>query len=270
MSMPPAKTAIVPPDSAASCAAASMPRARPGHDDEIGVAEAPRQHRRHLAAGDGGVARADDGDAGRGQMFRLAAHREQRRRRIGVAEPGRIERLAEADEACADACRRRQFALRLGDARDGDAPIGAAAPRQIRQRLDRRLRRAEMVDQAAKRAWTSTGSPRAAASSAPRARAQFSATSGTILASRKLSFVDLLAAICLVANAAKGVSALQLARDIGCNPKSAFVLAHKIREALAARDRDRHRCPARSRLMARISAATCALRTARKTGRTAA
>lgn len=63
---------------------------------------------------------------------------------------------------------------------------------------------------------------------------QFSATSGTILHSRKLSFVDLLAAICLVANAAKGLSALQLARDIGCNPKSAFVLAHKIRESLAA------------------------------------
>src|SRR4051812_44385657 len=47
---------------------------------------------------------------------------------------------------------------------------------------------------------------------------QFSATSGTILASRKLGFVDLLAAVCLVANAAKGISALQLARDIGCNP----------------------------------------------------
>ena len=50
---------------------------------------------------------------------------------------------------------------------------------------------------------------------------QFSPTSGTILHSRKLSYVDLLAAICLVANAAKGLSALQLARDIGCNPKSA-------------------------------------------------
>lgn len=67
---------------------------------------------------------------------------------------------------------------------------------------------------------------------------QFSATSGTILHSRKLSFVDLLAAICLVANAAKGLSALQLARDIGCNPKSAFVLAHKIREALARETAD--------------------------------
>src|SRR3954470_11950515 len=33
---------------------------------------------------------------------------------------------------------------------------------------------------------------------------KFSITSGTIFASRKLAFVDLMAAICLVANAAKG------------------------------------------------------------------
>jgi transposase-like protein len=63
---------------------------------------------------------------------------------------------------------------------------------------------------------------------------QFSVTSGTILASRKMAFVDLLAAICIVANAAKGISALQLARDIDVQHKTAFVLAHKIREALAA------------------------------------
>jgi transposase-like protein len=63
---------------------------------------------------------------------------------------------------------------------------------------------------------------------------QFSVTSGTILASRKMSFVDLLAAICIIVNGAKGISALQLARDVGCNPKSAFVLAHKLREALAS------------------------------------
>lgn len=66
----------------------------------------------------------------------------------------------------------------------------------------------------------------------------YSVTSGTILASRKMSYVDLLAAICILANAAKGVSALQLAPDIGCNPKCAFVLAHKIREALASECKD--------------------------------
>jgi len=63
---------------------------------------------------------------------------------------------------------------------------------------------------------------------------QFSVTSGTSLASRKLAFVDLLAALCILANAAKGVSALQLARDLDCQHKTAFVLAHKLREAMAA------------------------------------
>lgn len=67
---------------------------------------------------------------------------------------------------------------------------------------------------------------------------QFSATSGTILHSRKMTFTDLLAAMCIVANAVKGISSLQLSRDLGINPKSAFVLAHKIREALTAETAD--------------------------------
>lgn len=62
---------------------------------------------------------------------------------------------------------------------------------------------------------------------------QFSATSGTIFASRKMAFVDLLAAICIFVNCAKGISALQLSRDLDCQYKTAFVLAHKLREAMA-------------------------------------
>lgn len=62
----------------------------------------------------------------------------------------------------------------------------------------------------------------------------FSVTSGTILASRKMSYTDLLAAVVIVINGAKGVSALQLARDLDCQHKTAFVLAHKLREAMAA------------------------------------
>ncbi len=63
--------------------------------------------------------------------------------------------------------------------------------------------------------------------------AQFSVTSGTIFASRKLDFTDLLAAICLIVNASKGLSAVQLSRDLDVQYKTAFVLAHKLREALA-------------------------------------
>ena len=63
---------------------------------------------------------------------------------------------------------------------------------------------------------------------------QYSPTSGTILASRKLDYVDILAAICIVVNGAKGVSALQLARDIDVQHKTAWVLVHKLREAMEA------------------------------------
>src|SRR3546814_4295807 len=62
---------------------------------------------------------------------------------------------------------------------------------------------------------------------------QFSVTSGTIFASRKLSFTDLLAAIVIFVNGAKGVAALQLSRDLDVQYKTAFVLSHKLREAMA-------------------------------------
>jgi transposase-like protein len=65
-------------------------------------------------------------------------------------------------------------------------------------------------------------------------RHQFSVTSGTIFASRKMSFTDLLGAICIFVNAVKGLSACQLSRDLDCQYKTAFVLAHKLREALNA------------------------------------
>ena len=67
---------------------------------------------------------------------------------------------------------------------------------------------------------------------------QFSVTTGTVFASRKLSFVDLLAAICLVVNASEGLSAVQLSRDLDVQHKTAFVLMHKLREAMAAETRD--------------------------------
>ncbi|WP_417495536.1 IS1595 family transposase [Maricaulis sp.] len=63
---------------------------------------------------------------------------------------------------------------------------------------------------------------------------QFSVTSGTIFASRKMDFSDLLAAICLFVNGVKGMSALQMSRDLDVQYKTAFVMMHKLREVLAA------------------------------------
>jgi transposase-like protein len=65
---------------------------------------------------------------------------------------------------------------------------------------------------------------------------QFSVTSGTIFASRKLSIRNILAAIAIFTNGAKGISALQLSRDLDVQYKTAFVMAHKLREALQAMD----------------------------------
>ncbi len=66
---------------------------------------------------------------------------------------------------------------------------------------------------------------------------QYSVTSGTIFAGRKLAFTDLLAAIVLFVNGAKGVSALQISRDLDCQYKTAYVLCHKLREAMALEDK---------------------------------
>ncbi len=69
---------------------------------------------------------------------------------------------------------------------------------------------------------------------------QFSLTSGTIFHGRKLSFRDHLLAVALFVNGAKGKSALELGRDLEVPYKTAFVMAHKLREAMAA-DQAAHR-----------------------------
>jgi transposase-like protein len=59
-------------------------------------------------------------------------------------------------------------------------------------------------------------------------------TTGTIFAGHKLPFEDILYVIAKFANGAKGVSARQLHAEMGCNYRTAFVLLHKLREALKA------------------------------------
>lgn len=66
---------------------------------------------------------------------------------------------------------------------------------------------------------------------------QFSITSGTIFASRKLSLRDYLAAIAIFVNGAKGHAALHLSRDLDVQHKTAFVLLHKLREAIGSIDK---------------------------------
>jgi transposase-like protein len=64
-------------------------------------------------------------------------------------------------------------------------------------------------------------------------RKDFSITSGTLFASHKMPLRGYLAAIAIFCNQVKGKSALALSRDLGVSYKAAFVLAHKLREAMA-------------------------------------
>jgi transposase-like protein len=61
----------------------------------------------------------------------------------------------------------------------------------------------------------------------------FTLTSGTLFASHKLPLRMYLAAIAIFCNEVKGKSALAISRDLGLAYKSAFVLLHKLREAMA-------------------------------------
>jgi transposase-like protein len=58
---------------------------------------------------------------------------------------------------------------------------------------------------------------------------RFSVTSGTIFDSRKMAIREILAAIAIVANGEKRISALQMSRELGVTYKTALDLAHRIR-----------------------------------------
>jgi transposase-like protein len=62
----------------------------------------------------------------------------------------------------------------------------------------------------------------------------FSLTSGTLFAAHKLPLRGYLAAIAVFCNEVKGKSMLAMSRDLGLSYKSAFVLCHKLREAMGA------------------------------------
>ena len=65
-------------------------------------------------------------------------------------------------------------------------------------------------------------------------RGDFSVTSGTLFAWHKLPLRSYLLAIAVFCNEVKGKSMLAVARDLDVQDKTAFVLAHKLREAMAS------------------------------------
>ena len=64
-------------------------------------------------------------------------------------------------------------------------------------------------------------------------KSDFSITSKTLFASHKLPLRGYLAAIAIFCNEVKGKSMLAISRDLGLSYKAAFVICHKLREAMA-------------------------------------
>jgi len=64
-------------------------------------------------------------------------------------------------------------------------------------------------------------------------RKDFSLTSGTLFAFHKLPLQTYLAAVVIFCNEVKGKSALALSRDLDVQYKTAWVMSHKLREAMA-------------------------------------
>ena len=66
----------------------------------------------------------------------------------------------------------------------------------------------------------------------PSCKSQFSATNGTIFHDSHLPLSKWFMAIALLVDAKKSMSALQLSRHLDCNYRTAWYLAHRIREAM--------------------------------------
>ncbi len=75
-----------------------------------------------------------------------AAHAEQGRRIVKHGEPRRIPGFARCDKTYAELLTSRQLSSRILFAADASRALRAAAPRQVRQPLQRGARAAEMVD----------------------------------------------------------------------------------------------------------------------------
>ena len=70
-------------------------------------------------------------------------------------------------------------------------------------------------------------------------RKHFSVRTGTMLAESRLPLQKWLLAIYILTNSKKGVSSLQLAEYLKCTQKTAWFLAHRIREAWTSKESEK-------------------------------
>ena len=121
----------------------------PRGDDETFEPEFACKLAREFLSRRGAVARADDGDDGKGGELNAALDLEKRRRRIDMGERRGIARLAERNERYAQTVGAGKFGFGLGFGAKPDVVGPAAPPRQRRERGNGRFGPAELVDESA-------------------------------------------------------------------------------------------------------------------------
>ena len=125
-----------------------MPRASPEAMTKPASPRSRARVPREFQPGAGGVARADDRDHRPHQHILRAAHAEQRRRIVKRGQPRRIAGFVRREQADAELLAGGELSARIVLAADPARTRRAAAPRQIRQPLQRGARAAEMIDAA--------------------------------------------------------------------------------------------------------------------------
>ena len=85
------------------------------------------------------------------------------------------------------------------------------------------------------RVWRIQGGMGFKCSQCPARQAQFSVRTGTVMEHSKLPLRKWLLATYLITTARKGVSSIQLAKELGVTQKTAWFLGHRIREAFATK-----------------------------------
>ena len=139
---------MVPVARLARCAAASMPRARPETTPKPASPRSRASRSANLTPAAEALRAPTMATQERVEHGALPAHGDQRRGVVDHLQARRIVRLPERDQAHAKRAGGLQLALGVGTRIDAGGR-GAAAPRQIRHRLERRARAAVMVDERA-------------------------------------------------------------------------------------------------------------------------
>src|ERR1700722_18262753 len=113
------------------------PPRQPGNDNEARLSHAARQPLGECESRSGSVAGAYDRDRRLAQNVGAAPKSENRRRGIDLLQRRRIIRLAQGDETDAKFASGDELFFDLFDRSDADRALRAAAPRELRQRLQR-------------------------------------------------------------------------------------------------------------------------------------